>query len=523
MSKAFVQGRKLARVYQMPYDLRHGALLGISILICVCGCGRDSDENRTLFVRLTADRTGIDFANTLEPTEELNTYLFRNFYNGGGVAIGDINNDGLPDIVLTGNQVSNKLYLNTGDLTFRDITEEAGIQSEGIWSTGVTMADVNGDGWIDVYICKSGPPGGDRRHNELFINNHDNTFSEKADEYGLAVTALSIHASFFDYDRDGDLDMYLLSNPIRSIDEVRRLPGLRSIRDPDGGNKLFRNELIPNATLEREATDEESTPLFTEVLTDVGIYSSAIGFGLGVSVADVNRDGWQDIYVSNDFFERDYLYVNNRDGSFGEVLPQVIGGISLSSMGGDIADLNNDGYPEIFVSDMLPTESGRLQSKMSFATWNEYAATISDGYHHQFSRNTLQLNRGPITAASGPPTYQDSVSSLFFSEVGRMAGVEATDWSWGGLFADFDLDGHRDLFVPNGIYKDLLDQDFITYMSDPEILRGIVTGSTEPIMSILEELPSNPIPNHVFAGTADLVFRDSSNAWGLAEPSFSSG
>ena len=509
---------------RMTSGLRQSAGIAISILVCVWGCGQEAEDSDTLFVRLSADSTGIRFANTLHPTEELNTYSFRNFYNGGGVAIGDLNNDGLADIVLTGNQVSNRIYLNKGDLTFQDITREAGLESEGVWSTGVSMADVNGDGWIDIYICKSGPPGGENRHNELYINNADNTFTEKAEEYGIAVTGLSIHASFFDYDRDGDLDMYLLSNPIRSVDELRRQPGLRSIRDPNGGNKLFRNELIPHDMLDGGTGGEEGVPRFTDVSADAGIYSSRIGFGLGVSVADVNRDGSQDIYVSNDFFERDYLYINKRDGTFEDVLPQLISETSLSSMGGDIADLNNDGYPEIFVSDMLPERIERAQSKMSFSTWDEYAATVDDGYHHQFSRNTLQLNRGPIAAASThPDTDVVSTPVVFFSEIGRLAGVEATDWSWGGLFADLDLDGHRDLFVPNGIYKDLLDQDFITRVSDPGTLRNIMTGDDEPIMRILDELPSNPIPNYAFAGSFDLNFRDSSAAWGLSEPGFSNG
>ncbi len=502
----------------------HNAVVSLLFVIFVWGCGRQGTEGDALFERLKADRTGIHFANTLLPTEQLNTYLFRNFYNGGGVAIGDINNDGRPDIFFTGNQVSNRLYLNKGNLTFDDITEEAGVASEGVWTTGVSMADVNGDGWLDLYICKSGPPGGERRHNELYINNGDRTFTERAREYGVAVSGLSIQASFFDYDGDGDLDMYLLSNPIRSLDELRRKPGLRSIRDPDGGNKLFRNELVPHDSVARRAADRDRgarvATRFTDVTEEVGIYSSSIGFGLGVSVGDVNRDGWPDIYVSNDFFERDYLYINRRDGTFEEALPRLIREISLSSMGGDIADVNNDGYPEIFVSDMLPHALERRQSKISFTTWDEYAAAVEDGYHHQFSRNTLQLNRGPVAAGSD---RIGSSPTVYFSEVGRLAGVEATDWSWGGLFADFDLDGHRDLFVPNGIYKDLLDQDFIAWVSDAETLRSIMRSEDEPIMKILEQVPSNPLANFMFAGSSDLHFSNVSAAWGLSEPSFSNG
>lgn len=500
------------------------AFMSLLFVLFVWGCGRQETEVGAVFERLTVDRTGIDFANTLQPSEELNTYLFRNFYNGGGVAIGDINNDGRSDIFFTGNQVSNRLYLNKGDMTFVDVTEEAGLASEGIWTTGVSLADVNADGWLDIYVCKSGPPGGERRHNELYINNGDGTFTERAHEYGVAVTGLSIHASFFDYDGDGDLDMYLLSNPVRSLDDLRRRPGLRSVHDPEGGNKLFRNELVPHASVASEAPGRDggapASTRFTDVTEEVGIYSSKIGFGLGVSVGDVNRDGWPDIYVSNDFFERDYLYINRRDGTFDEALPRLVREISLSSMGGDIADLNNDGYPEIFVSDMLPQTVERRHSKISFTTWDDYAAGVEDGYHHQFTRNTLQLNRGPVAAGSegisqSPPVY--------FSEISRLAGVEATDWSWGGLFADFDLDGHRDLFVPNGIYKDLLDQDFIARVSDPEALRSIMRSGDEPIMKILEQVPSNPLANVMFAGSSDLHFSNVGNAWGLSEPSFSNG
>ncbi len=482
------------------------------IALVTLGCGRPVDTTDALFVRLPAEQTAIDFANMLRPTEELNTYSFRNFYNGGGVAIGDVDNDGLPDIFLTGNQVSNRLYLNEGGFRFRDVTDEAGLSSGGRWSTGVSMADVNGDGRLDIYVCKSGPPGGRRRHNELYINNGDNTFSEKAEEYGLAVTALSIHASFLDFDGDGDLDMYLLSNPIRSLDELRREPGLRSIRDPVGGNKLFRNELISHESAEARTADPPRP--FTDVTEEAGLYSSKIGFGLGVSVADVNRDGWPDIYISNDFFERDYLYINRQDGTFEEVLPRAVRETSLSSMGGDIADINGDGYPDIFVSDMLPHQIGRSHSKIAFETWVEFRAAVEDGYHHQFSRNTLQLNRGP---------WSDEPDGVHFSEIGRLAGVEATDWSWGGLFADLDLDGHRDLIVPNGIYKDLLDQDFIARISNPETLRAFIRRSDTPMMEILDEVPSTPIPNFAFAGGSDLNFDDVSGEWGLAEPSFSNG
>ncbi len=472
-------------------------------LIAVVSWSCTPADSTTLFSR-TAN-SGISFANSLTPTEKLNTYVFRNFYNGGGVAIGDINNDGHKDIFLTGNQVSNKLFLNHGDATFYDATATAGLASDGIWTTGVSMADVDGDGWLDIYLCKSGPPGGRRRANELLLNNRDGTFTDKATDYGLNIEGLSIHASFLDYDRDGDLDIYLLSNPARSLDDLQRRPGLRSQRDP-GGNKLFRSELIPVA-------GELAGTVFTDVTEEAGLFSSAIGFGLGVSVSDVNRDGWQDIYVSNDFFERDYLYLNLGTGAFHEVLPDVMGDISLSSMGGDIADINNDGYPEIFISDMLPRAPERLQSKIVFPPWREYAATTNDGYHFQHTRNTLQLNRGPEVASN----------QIHFSEIGRLAGVDATEWSWGGLFADFDLDSHKDLFVPSGIYKDLLDQDFLSMVANGDTLATMLRSKTTPILNLLSHLPTNPLPNLMFAGSNSWRFDEVGAAWGLSAPSFSNG
>ena len=454
-------------------------------------CSRDTP----LFELMPPEKTGITFANTLTPAETLNTYVFRNFYNGGGVAIGDLNHDGLADIFLTGNQVSNRLYLNLGNFEFEDVTERAGLYSAGTWTTGISMVDLNGDGWLDLYLSKSGPPGGIRRHNELFVNQQDGTFLEMAREYGLAFEALGIHASFFDYDGDHDLDTYILSNPVRSLDGLQPAPNLRSVPDPDGGNRLLRN-------------DGEQ---FVDVTTASGIYSSKIGFGLGVSVGDLNRDGWTDLYVSNDFFERDYLYMN-QNGRFLDVGPDAIQTMSLSSMGGDIADYNGDGWPDIFVSDMLPDLSWRYQSRIAFPSWPEYAKSVTDGYHHQATRNTLQLNQG--VAPNG---------QIRFSEVSRIAGLESTDWSWGGLIADYDIDGQRDIFVPNGIFKDLLDQDFIARASNRDSLRILFLAHEAPILKLLERVPSHSLSNHMFAGSSHLKFHDVSQEWGLAAPSFSNG
>ncbi|MBO0343310.1 MAG: VCBS repeat-containing protein [Bacteroidota bacterium] len=462
-----------------------------------CGTG-----DNTLFSLLSAEETGIDFRNDLEYTEEFNTYTYRNFYNGGGVAIGDLDKDGLPDIFFTGNMVGNRLYLNKGNLTFDDITDDVGLDSGDVWSTGVSFADVNGDGWLDIYICKSGKPEGANRHNELFINQGTDedghlNFEEKAKEYGVADYGLSTHTAFFDYDKDGDLDMYLLNNSIRSVGGYTLKKDQRLIRDPNGGNKLYRN-------------DGDS---FTDVSEKAGIYGSAIGFGLGVTIGDINRDGWQDIFVSNDFFEKDYLYINNGDGTFTESLEQIIGEISLGSMGADMADINNDGWPEIFVTEMLPKEESRLKTKAIFEDWNKYQANVNAGYHRQFPRNVLQLNQGS-------PNAEGHIS---MSEISRFSGVEATDWSWGALIADYDNDGNKDMFVANGIFKDLIDLDYLNFYADPITTARLFKERGSYLKQLIDSIPSNPIPNFAFANNGDLTFSNTSEEWGLNCPSFSNG
>ncbi|MCB0676084.1 MAG: VCBS repeat-containing protein, partial [Saprospiraceae bacterium] len=476
----------------------------VALTLMLAGACRQSDPGeipagQTMFTRLPASYTGVDFINQLEYTEEFNAYTYRNFYNGGGVAIGDINNDNLPDLYFCGNMRPNKLYLNRGELRFEDITDQAGVACPGVWSSGVSMADINGDGWLDIYVCKSGSPEGENRNNELFLNNGDGTFSERSEEYGLADLGLSSHAVFFDYDRDGDLDCYLLNNSIRPVGGYDIRPGQREVRDTLGGNKLYRNELINPQGQPRER--------FTDVSAEAGIYGSSIGFGLGVTVGDLNRDGWLDIYVSNDFFERDYLYLNNHDGTFSEVLEQQMREISLSSMGADLADINNDGWPDIFVTDMLPEGDARYKTKTSFENWDKYALNVRNGYFHQYTRNVLQLNNGDGT----------------FSEIGRLANVFATDWSWGALMQDFDNDGWKDIFVANGIYKDLTDQDYINFYSDPNTVRAILSRKNAVIETMIDAIPSEPVPNYAFHNNGDLTFTDLAEAWGLGEPGFSNG
>ena len=483
--------------------------MGILSMTVLASCHVDNDtQSSAQFTLLNLKKSGIEFSNDLVPTEEVNTYTFRNFYNGAGVGLADLNNDGWVDIFFAGNQTDNKLYLNKGNLEFVDITEQAGVASPNVWSTGVSIADVNGDGWLDIYVCKSGDINTENRHNELFINQGVSfhaegiegvTFQEESKRYGLDDKGLSTHAAFFDYDLDGDLDCYLLNNSFRSVGNYDLIPDQREIRDLEGGNKLFKNRL------NEEISQDQN--IFEDVSEYAGIYGSFIGFGLGVTTGDVNNDGWPDIFVSNDFFEKDYLYINQKNGRFVESVESTIQELSMGSMGADIADINNDGNLDIFVTEMLPKDERRLKSKAQFENWNKYAANIRNGYHRQFGRNVLNLNNGDGT----------------FAEVGRYAGVEATDWSWGALLFDMDNDGFKDIFVANGIFKDLLDQDYINFFSDPAQVRKVILDESGGILSLLEKMPSEPLPNAVFRNLGDLKFEEVSQDWGLAKPTFSNG
>ena len=480
----------------------------LTLFFLYTSCSTESNQP-TLFTLLPAEATGIGFSNDLSYSDDFNPYIFKNFFNGGGVAIGDLNKDGLADVFFCGNMVDNKLYLNKGDFQFEDITVKAKVASKNVWSSGVSFADVNGDGWLDIYVCKSGKPGGELRHNELFISQGTDdqgniSFLEQAEMYGVADEGLSAHAAFFDYDKDGDLDMYLLNNSLRPVGGFDIRPGLREIPDPFGGNKLYRNELISTT----QSTAKNNQASFTDVTAAANMYSSNIGYGLGVTIGDVNKDGWQDIHISNDFFERDYLYINNQDGTFKEDLENQIREISAGSMGADMADMNNDGYPEIFVTDMLPETEARYKSKMTFENWDKYQLNVQNGYYHQFTRNVLQLNNGNNT----------------FSEIGRLAGVHATDWSWSALLTDLNNDGFKDIYVTNGIYQDLMDQDYINFdATDPKIIGAIRKREEGAILKLIEAMPSEKIPNYVFENDKNLQFSKKTKEWGLATPSFSNG
>jgi enediyne biosynthesis protein E4 len=458
-------------------------------LFCVCCGDKNTTRNEnTLFEMMSSKETGISFNNVVKDTRDLNIFNFRNFYNGAGVAIGDINNDGLADVFFTANQGENKLYLNKGNFKFEDITAKAGFKNEAKWYTGVTMADINGDGWLDIYICNSGKPGSNKP-NDLYINQRNGTFKEEAKKYGLDDKGLSTHAAFFDYDHDGDLDCFVLNNSSRSIESFG-YKSVRHIRDTLNGDRLYRND----------------KGKFIDVSKQAGIYGSEIGFGLGITVGDVNNDGWEDIYISNDFFEKDYLYINQQDGKFSEVINNSMGHISQGSMGADMIDINNDGWLDIFTTEMLPEDDYTLKTTTRFDDYDVNNARLKNDFHHQYSANCLQLNNGDGT----------------FSEIAQLAGVDATNWSWGGLSFDFDNDGLKDLFVCNGISKDLTDQDFLEFFGSEEVLNKVKSGGFK-FDDILSKMPSNKIPNYAFINKGNLQFKNSTDSLGFSTRSFSNG
>ncbi len=461
-------------------------------MLLLVSCVSETPTSETLF-NLLPSESGITFTNELSYTEDFNPYIYRNFYNGGGVAIGDINNDGLEDIYFTGNLVDNRLYLNKGNLTFEDISATAGVSCPNVWSTGATFVDVNSDGLLDLYVCKSGPPGGANRHNELFINNGDLTFKEASKEYGLDIEGLSVQAAFFDYDQDGDLDCYVLNNSIKSIGAFDLVKDQRLIPDPNGnGNKFLRND----------------GGKFMDVTEEAGIFTSSIGFGLGITLGDFNHDQWTDIYISNDFFERDYLYINNGEGGFDEQLESYFSSISMGAMGADFADLNGDGHGDLIVTEMLPETEERKKTKTVFETWDKQQVAKKQGYYNQFSRNTLQKNLGDGD----------------FIEIGRLTDIASTEWSWSALLFDADNDGLRDIFISNGIYKDLLDRDYLTYEANDEVIRNRVNSDEKDVIKkLIDAMPSKSVSNAVFKNLGEFRFKKVNADWGLDQPSFSNG
>ena len=475
------------------------------IIVTFSSCKENVEEpetkvEETLFTLLGPEETYIDFVNSVENQKDFNIFKYRNFYNGGGVAIGDINNDGLQDIYLTGNMEANRLYLNKGNLQFEDISEKAGVKGNKPWSTGVTMVDINADGLLDIYVSNAGNMEGNNHDNDLYINNGDMTFIEQAEEYNLAKTGFSTHASFFDYDKDGDLDAYILNNsniPVSSLGYAEQ----REVRaqDWEGVPHIFRG--VGDMLLRND------NGKFVDVSEEAGIYGSLIGFGLGVLVTDMNKDTYPDIYVSNDFYERDYLYINQKDGTFTEEIKDYTSHLSLSAMGIDIGDINNDGHNDIFITDMLPEAEERVKSVMEFEGYNIYDLKRSKDFYQQYIQNTLQLNNGNGT----------------FSEIAYFSGVDATDWSWAGLIFDMDNDGYKDIFVSNGINHDLTDLDFVDFFANEIIQKMALTGKKESIDSIIAKMPIKPQPNYAFRNKGDLTFENANKKWGFDMPTRSNG
>lgn len=461
------------------------------LLFC-CFSAASVRAQQPLFKLLTDKETNVNFVNAINETEKLNVLSYEYFYNGGGVAAGDINNDGLTDLFFTANKQSCKLYLNQGHFKFKDVTKQACPalfnRADG-WKTGVTMADVNGDGLLDIYVCYSGKADPEQRRNQLFINNGNTTFTEKAKEYGLDDPGYGTQAAFFDYDHDGDLDMFLLNHNVKKIDNME-FAKYKNETDEYAGNKLFEN----------------TGNRFTDVSKKAGIVQNPLTFGLGIAIADINLDGWPDVYVTNDYNEPDYIYINNHDGTFAERSKQYVRHMAHFSMGVDIADFNNDGFPDILTLDMLPHDNHRQKSLQLEENYESFELMQQQDLYKQYMRNMLQLNNGNNT----------------FSEIAQLAGVSATDWSWCPLIADFDNDGYKDIFISNGYLRDYTNKDFLRYWGDYKIKKAM---DREPylLMDLIKAMPSTTLPNYIFQNNRNLTFTNKQNEWGLGDASISSG
>ena len=452
-------------------------LLTYFCAILLIGC---QQRDELLFKNLSPTQSKVTFQNDVTESEDLNILDYLYFYNGGGVAIGDINEDGLPDIFFSGNQVKNKLYLNKGNLEFQDITDNAGVGGDSSWNTGAIMGDINGDGLLDIYVCAVVGINGFKGYNELYINNGDETFTESAQQYGLDFDTYSSTAALLDFDLDGDLDIYLLNHAVHTQESFGRVD-LRYKRDRQTGDKLLRND----------------DGKFTDVSELAGIYGGPNGYGLGLAVADFNQDGYPDIYVGNDFHEDDYYYLNNGDGTFSESLREFFGHTSRFSMGNDIADINHDGYPDLISLDMLSEDEKVLKASDGDESFQiQKLRTEQYGYHYQYSRNMLYINQ-----------QQNN-----FMETALMSGVGATDWSWSALFADYNQDGEQDLFISNGIPKRPNNLDYIKFVSSDQIQNKI--SATKLVdQEALNLMPSGSVPNYIYKGGSDLIFENKSSTW----------
>ncbi len=473
--------------------MKNSALI-LLVLLLGYSCSHKEKESNPLFTLLSPSATNVDFVNQLTETEQFNIIQYLYFNNGAGVTAGDINNDGLVDLYFTANQTSNKLYLNKGNLKFEDITDVAGVAGKGDWKTGVTMADVNGDGLLDIYVCQVGKYKSLKGRNQLFINQGNLTFKEEAHDYGLDFQGYSTQAAFFDYDMDGDLDMYLLNHSVHTSRSYGSV-SLRLEHDSLAGDRLYRND------------EEVGRRIFHDVTRQSGIYSSQIGYGLGVNICDISNDGYPDIYISNDFHENDYLYINNGNGTFSERLNEMIAHTSRSSMGNDVGDINNDGLLDIIVLDMLPDEEKIRKQSGGEDDYDLFTLKRKYGYNHQYVRNTLQLNLG----------------GGLFSEIGLLAGVYSTDWSWSPLFCDVDNDGWKDLFITNGIYRRANDLDYVRFLTKDKQFALSPDEGGVPDKVLYEQMPLYPKFNYIFKNNRDLTFTNKTATWGLKVRSYSNG
>ncbi|NBA88767.1 RNA-binding protein [Emticicia sp. CRIBPO] len=503
---------------KLPLYLFSG--LFVFLILTMSGCktadkgteSSDASDEPAVFTLLGADKTKIDFQNIINEGLNTNVLMYEYFYNGGGVAVGDVNNDGLEDIYFTSNMQSNRLYLNKGNMTFEDVTAAAGVSGrEGPWKTGVTMADVNGDGLLDIYVCYSGNLSPEKRKNQLFINKGNGqagvpVFEEKAEAYGLDSPATSTQASFFDYDKDGDLDMFLLNHNPKSLpvlDEATTAEMLKT-EDPSNGMRFYRHDKNTNGE-----------PVFKDITRQAGFQSSALSYGLGIGVADLNGDGWQDLYVSNDYTIPDFLYLNDKKGGFINQITKSVGHTSHFSMGSDVSDINNDGFSDVFTLDMLPEDNRRQKLLMSPDNYEKFDFNLKVGFGHQYMRNMLQINQG---------VDKDDASNtqLRFSEVGQLAGISNTDWSWSALFADYDNDGWKDLFVTNGYLRDYTNLDFLKYMSD-FMANNQANIQRQNVLDLVLKIPSSNLTNYVFKNNGNLTFKNVTTNWGISQPANSNG
>ena len=472
-------------------------LLLLPVVLFFSPACNHSGTDSQLFTRLDKDETGINFQNTLFDGEALNILNYIYFYNGGGTAIGDINNDGLPDILFTGNMVHNRLYLNKGNFKFEDITEKSGIAAQQGWCTGATMADVNGDGLTDIYICRSADANPAMRRNLLYINNGNGTFTESAADYGLADEGFSTQAAFFDYDKDGDLDLFLINHSLHQFTTgAIENPGWRKESRPAFECKLYRNDY----------DSAKHHPVYTDVSAESGIHSDVLTFGLGLAISDFNNDGWPDIYVSNDFNEPDYLFINNGNHTFTEQLSSCMDQVSLYSMGNDAADFNNDGLIDLMTLDMLPEDNHTQKMHSGAENFNKFQQLFNRGFYYQYSRNMLQKNNGDGT----------------FSEIGQFAGVSNTDWSWSALFSDFDNDGNKDLLITNGYVKDYTDMDFLRYSAD-NAMHANTENKEEAIKEAIARMPPSPGTSYLYRNNGNTTFSRVNALWGLDQKTVSAG